>query len=491
MIALLVLTGQQHIVALYAGHVVAQLAAHQRAVAPVEVVLAAHGVVQHVGVDGGAALGQRRMAAGDEGLFRGAAEGTGGLVGHGHADAVVGHEVEVVAVAGAFALAGLALYDAGGPGAAVGPGTVFLQVEYHAFLFPVNQVGTRVAAEVVVLPVLLSVGGGVEVVLPVALGVEYLGVGIIAFYHGVLAVGGQGGLLVAVAPGLQAVVLLFRDAQETAVLRTIHTFYVAGRTEVAHVAVGLADAVVLGIGGVFYVADVPGAVAGQLEGGYTLALLVAFKVHIVVFHGLAPRTLQRGGRGGEETGLAALFLYHHVPALVGLHPVDVGVDGGIAPVEEQTGLGEMGEGLVGVAVVHAVVGFLSAVPHREVHEIAAAAAVGPFVVGVPLHLRCPHTVHRAPVAVHALRIGVAEKLRALPEVEGLRLPVQQVVARQQVDAVVVPGLFLAQAFLGTHVHVGAHHEVAAQVVLAAQVGVARGAFDAGHTGVAEHGVAVQ
>ena len=235
----------------------------------------------------------------------------------------------------------------------------------------------------------------------------------------------------------------------------------------------------------------PGAVAGQLEGGYALALLVAFKVHIVVFHGLAPRTLQRGGCGGEEAGLAALFLYHHVPALVGLHPVDVGVDGGIAPVEEQTWLGEMGEGLVGVTVVHAVVGFLRAVPHREVHEVAAAAAVGPFIVGVPLHLGRPHTVHRAPVAVHALCIGIAEQLCALPEVECCRLPVQQVVARQQVDAVVVPGLFLAQAFLGTHVHVGAHHEVAAQVVLAAQVGIARGALDAGHTGVAEHGVAVQ
>ena len=274
-------------------------------------------------------------------------------------------------------------------------------------------------------------------------------------------------------------------------LRTIHTFYVAGRTEVAHVAVGLADAVVLGIGGVFYVADVPGAVAGQLEGGYALALLVAFKVHIVVFHGLAPRTLQRGGCGGEETGLAAFFLDHHVPALVRLHPVDVGVDGGIAPVEEQTGLGEMGEGLVGVAVVHAVVGFLSAVPHREVHEIAAAAAVGPFVVGVPLHLRCPHTVHRAPVAVHALRIGVAEKLRALPEVEGLRLPVQQVVARQQVDAVVVPlGLFL-QVLKAPHIHVRADHQIARAVMLPADISITRSTFYSGYLMVAEDGVAIQ
>ena len=69
-----------------------------------------------------------------------------------------------------------------------------------------------------------------------------------------------------VAPLLQALVFLFGDAHEAAVLWTCHTDDVLWRMEVAHEAVGLANAVVAGLGGVFDVGDVPGVFASELEG---------------------------------------------------------------------------------------------------------------------------------------------------------------------------------------------------------------------------------
>lgn len=61
-------------------------------------------------------------------------------------------------------------------------------------------------------------------------------------------------------------------------LRTIDSLDVGGIGEVAHELVGTADAVVLGLGGILDVADVPCVVAGKLECRYTLALLYIRRV---------------------------------------------------------------------------------------------------------------------------------------------------------------------------------------------------------------------
>ena len=180
-----------------------------------------------------------------------------------------------------------------------------------------------------------------------------------------------------------------------------------------------------------------------------------------------------------------------MPLAVGLHPVDVGVDGGVAPVKEQSRLSQLRKRLVGIRVVHPVILLFGTVPHRVVHEVAAPPAVGPHVVVIPYGLRSPYTVNGRPVLIGALRLRVAEDAGSLSEVEGHALPVQQVIAAQQVYAVVVPLGLLLQPFEGPHVHIGTEHQIARAVVLAEDVGIACGTLDAGMLAVAEYGVAVQ
>ena len=67
----------------------------------------------------------------------------------------------------------------------------------------------------------------------------------------------------------------------------------------------------------------------------------------------------------------------------------------------------------------------------------------------------------------------------------------EIVGGQEVDAVVVPRLFLAETFGHRVVHVGGNHQVAATVVLTADVGIARTAFNTGMLHGTEHAVAVQ
>ena len=236
------------------------------------------------------------------------------------------------------------------------------------------------------------------------------------------------GLLSVVAPLLQPVILLLGDAQERSVLRTAHALNVTWRMEIAHVFVCQAQTVVLRTRRILYVANHPRRVACQLEGTHALALLVALEVHVVVLHRQAPRPCQLLGGGGIQPRLATLFLDHQVPLLVGLHPVDVGIDGGVAPVYEQSRLRHPGEALVGIAVVDAVVWLLVAVPHGIVDEVAALLPVGPLVGGIPHDLRSPHAVDGRPVLVDAWRLRVAEDGASLSEVEAGGLPVYEVVA---------------------------------------------------------------
>ena len=291
-------------------------------------------------------------------------------------------------------------------------------------------------------------------------------------------------------PSLQTLILLTCQAQERTVLRTFDATDVLRVTEVTHKLVGLTQAVVLRTRGILDIADGPVVLAGQLEGRDALALLLALEVHIVIGHGLRPRARQRGCRRGEESRLSALLLNHHVPLPVTLQPIDVGIDGGVAPVEEQARLRQLRERFIGIRVVHTVVEFLATVPHGVVDEVAALATVGPAVGGVPDGLRRPDTVHRRPVLIDTGRCGVAEDGRTLAVVQRRRFPVYEVVTPQQGDAVVVPLGLLLQLFEGTNVHVGAEHQVARAVVPAEDVGIAGGTLDAGMLVVAEHGVTV-
>lgn len=62
-----------------------------------------------------------------------------------------------------------------------------------------------------------------------------------------------------------------------------HALHSDGGVEVGEFFIGLADAVSFGLGRIFDVGHAPGRVAHQLEGRAALTLLVAFKLHIVIF----------------------------------------------------------------------------------------------------------------------------------------------------------------------------------------------------------------
>jgi hypothetical protein len=66
----------------------------------------------------------------------------------------------------------------------------------------------------------------------------------------------------------------------------------------------------------------------------------------------------------------------------------------------------------------------------------------------------------------------------------------EVVARQEVDAVVVPRGHFTKSLSGSDVHIGTDHQIARAVVLATDIGIARGALDTGMLRVAEDRVAV-
>ncbi len=171
--------------------------------------------------------------------------------------------------------------------------------------------------------------------------------------------------------------------------------------------------------------------------------------------------------GSVDARFSSLFLDEHVVEAIALQEVDVGIDGSIAPVEEQLRRGELGEGLVGIAVIHAVVLLLCTVEHGIVDHVSAFLAVFPTVVRIPEDLRCPHTVDGAPVLVWRLGCGsIAEVLHTLAVIEGNAGPVFQVLALQEVDAIVIPLAALA------HAHLGGNHDVALAIVHAGDVGIA-------------------
>ena len=232
---------------------------------------------------------------------------------------------------------------------------------------------------------------------------------------------------------------------------------------------------------VLNVRHAPRVVADELEGAASLTLLLPLETDVVVLDRLAPPVREVFARGGVDARLAALLLYEHVVEVVALEVVDVSVDGGVAPVEEQSRCGNLGERLVGIAVVHTVVRLFGAVPHGVVNHVSALVAVIPYVVRVPEYLRCPYAVDGAPVLVGRLRrVPVAENLHALTVVEGDALPVDEVLATEEVHAVVVPFLALLDA------HVRCHHDVALSVVRTRDISVACTSFDSRVHSVVKH-----
>ena len=228
-------------------------------------------------------------------------------------------------------------------------------------------------------------------------------------------------------PFLKALVLLLCEAHERAMLRTSYTLDIYGVVEFAQLLVGLADAVVAWTAAVFDVSYAPSAVTHKLESRCALALLVSFKLDIIIRYGFGPRIGQLLAGSGEDARCAALFLDHHVEKAIRGKVIDVGIDGGITPVEKQLRLGKSGECLVGIRVVHAVVFLFPTVPHGVINHVASLLAIGPAIIAVPNDLRSPYAVDSAPVLIDIGRLWVTEDGSALEVVESDGLPKNQII----------------------------------------------------------------
>ena len=145
----------------------------------------------------------------------------------------------------------------------------------------------------------------------------------------------------------------------------------------------------------------------------------------------------------------------------------------------------MGERLVGVRIIHSVIFLLVTVEHGVVDEIATLLAVGPPIAAVPEYLGSPHTAH-AGIALVDIGAGrVAENAGSLSEIKGHRRPCYEVLALQQVDAIIVPPVRTA------HTHVGCHHQIAFSVMFSANICVSRTTFYTREKGGTEYRITAQ
>ena len=67
----------------------------------------------------------------------------------------------------------------------------------------------------------------------------------------------------------------------------------------------------------------------------------------------------------------------------------------------------------------------------------------------------------------------------------------QVIARQEINTVVIPGLNLPKPFPGAYVHIRTDHQITSAVVLPTDIGITRSTLDTGHLGITEHRVALE
>ena len=258
-------------------------------------------------------------------------------------------------------------------------------------------------------------------------------------------------------------------------LRSRHTLDIDRVVEASEVFIRLANAVVLRAVAILDVSHTPTFLAHNLKGTASLALLLSLKTHKVLLVWLRPRSRQLVSHRLEYARMTSLLLNEHVILSVTLQVVNVGIDGGIAPIEEDTRLGQLRERLVRITIHHAVILVpLVAAPDGIVNHVAALLTVGPHMVRVPENLRSPHTVNLRPVSHHVGTFWVAENLVSLAEVKRLRSPVDEVITRQEVDAIVEPRAALAVT------HVRGHHQIALLPVRpAAHVCIPLSSFDEG------------
>src|SRR5574344_44855 len=266
---------------------------------------------------------------------------------------------------------------------------------------------------------------------------------------------------------LQSFVFLLGQSHETAVLRGGDAFDVHRIAEVGEVFVCLTDAIVLGLVAILNVCHSPSLLSHNLEGAATLAFLVALKVHKIMFIWFWPRSCQSACFGMKYSWMTTFLLDEHVVLAVTLQVVDVCVDGGIAPVKKDLGLGQFREGLVSIAVNHAVIRvILVRTPNRIVDEVTTLFSVRPFVMRIPKYLRSPHSINLAPVAHHIGALWITENLIALAEIESSGCPMNEVIALQEIDSIIEPDSTFA------HTHIRGHHQVAlARVRLATHISI--------------------
>ena len=173
---------------LEAHHVVIEFGSGHVAVAPVEVVLAAHGVGEDIHVNLLSATHSFGQVI-DDGVTQ-VLEGSRRRVGHGHSDGlavalrVMAAEIEIVLVRAVLLLH---LLDAGCPCVAAGPCHIGVEVEHDTLVCPVDEVGTGEHGEIVATPSGCAIGGGVDVELTRLVGEHHLRVGMELGQDGVAA----------------------------------------------------------------------------------------------------------------------------------------------------------------------------------------------------------------------------------------------------------------------------------------------------------------
>ena len=67
----------------------------------------------------------------------------------------------------------------------------------------------------------------------------------------------------------------------------------------------------------------------------------------------------------------------------------------------------------------------------------------------------------------------------------------QVVAGEQINAVVIPRSHFPQSFFGSYIHIRADHQIARAIMLTTDIGITRGSLDTGMLSVTKDRIACQ
>ena len=67
----------------------------------------------------------------------------------------------------------------------------------------------------------------------------------------------------------------------------------------------------------------------------------------------------------------------------------------------------------------------------------------------------------------------------------------KIVARQEIDTIIIPRLFFSQTLFCANIHIRTHHQIALPVMLTTDIGITCGTFDTGMLSIAEDRVSPQ